>query len=181
MEIGGSPTSSSVSVSLYDASGKEVVGSASGASGTIKVQNPSLWWPWTLNPSQNVTYRYRLQVSVVVVVYCVCTCMNVCIPVGNIVLCALMYFCDDQVDLEGKTSSGAEVKDQYILRVGFRSIEVTDSQFLINGKSFYFHGVDKHEDTDVSSLVRASWLNKLLLNRLLFCSFEEKDSTTPRT
>ena len=68
VDIGGSPSSSSVSVSLYDASGKEVVGSSSGASGTIKVRNPSLWWPWTLNPSQNVTYRYRLQVSVVVVV-----------------------------------------------------------------------------------------------------------------
>ena len=51
--------------------------------------------------------------------------------------------------LIGKTSEGVEVMDQYTLRVGFRNIRVTESEFLINEKPFYFHGVDKHEDADV--------------------------------
>jgi beta-glucuronidase len=29
--------------------------------------------------------------------------------------------------------------------VGIRTIEVTETRFLINGEPFYFHGVDKHE------------------------------------
>ena len=40
--------------------------------------------------------------------------------------------------------------DQYRLKVGFRTVQVSGNEFLINGKPFYFHGVDKHEDTDVS-------------------------------
>jgi beta-glucuronidase len=36
--------------------------------------------------------------------------------------------------------------DVYHLRsVGIRTIKVSGAQFLINGKPFYFHGVDKHE------------------------------------
>ena len=27
---------------------------------------------------------------------------------------------------------------------------MSGNEFLINGKPFYFHGVDKHEDADVS-------------------------------
>ena len=41
------------------------------------------------------------------------------------------------------------VHDQYRLKVGFRTIQVSGNEFLINGKPFYFHGVDKHEDADV--------------------------------
>ena len=40
--------------------------------------------------------------------------------------------------------------DQYRLKVGFRTVQVSGNEFLINGKPFYFHGVDKHEDADVS-------------------------------
>ncbi|XP_026304556.1 uncharacterized protein LOC111530414, partial [Piliocolobus tephrosceles] len=32
---------------------------------------------------------------------------------------------------------------------GIRTVAVTESPFLINGKPFYFHGVKKHEDVDV--------------------------------
>ena len=39
--------------------------------------------------------------------------------------------------------------DYYRLSVGIRTIKVTESEFLINGKPFYFHGVDKHEDSDI--------------------------------
>ncbi|ELR23147.1 glucuronidase, beta, putative [Acanthamoeba castellanii str. Neff] len=40
--------------------------------------------------------------------------------------------------------------DVYHLRsVGIRTIKVSGTQFLINGKQFYFHGVDKHEDSDI--------------------------------
>ncbi|MCD8904113.1 beta-glucuronidase [Staphylococcus chromogenes] len=40
-----------------------------------------------------------------------------------------------------------ELVDVYYERFGVRSIEVKDSQFLINGQPFYFKGFGKHEDT----------------------------------
>lgn len=42
-------------------------------------------------------------------------------------------------------------EDLYSLPVGVRTVQVTKNQFLINNKPFYFHGVNKHEDADVSS------------------------------
>jgi beta-glucuronidase len=39
--------------------------------------------------------------------------------------------------------------DRYSVAVGLRSIEVRDSQFLINGDPFYFTGFGKHEDSAV--------------------------------
>ncbi|MCH4191688.1 MAG: beta-glucuronidase [Butyrivibrio sp.] len=39
--------------------------------------------------------------------------------------------------------------DHYTLPVGIRTIRVTDRQFLINGKPFYFKGFGKHEDSDI--------------------------------
>lgn len=41
--------------------------------------------------------------------------------------------------------------DIYTLPVGIRTVRVTSTQFLINSKPFYFHGVNKHEDSDVST------------------------------
>ena len=46
------------------------------------------------------------------------------------------------------TESGVSI-DYYRLAVGIRTVEVTETEFLINGKPFYFHGVDRHEDSDV--------------------------------
>ncbi|XP_058483956.1 beta-glucuronidase [Solea solea] len=40
-------------------------------------------------------------------------------------------------------------EDVYTLPVGIRSVKVTSTQFLINNKPFYFHGVNKHEDADI--------------------------------
>lgn len=40
-------------------------------------------------------------------------------------------------------------EDVYTENFGIRSIEVTDKEFLINGKPFYFRGFGKHEDSDV--------------------------------
>ncbi|XP_029468157.1 beta-glucuronidase [Rhinatrema bivittatum] len=40
-------------------------------------------------------------------------------------------------------------EDVYTLPVGIRTVLVLGSQFLINGKPFYFHGVNKHEDADI--------------------------------
>ncbi|XP_038670030.1 beta-glucuronidase [Scyliorhinus canicula] len=40
-------------------------------------------------------------------------------------------------------------EDVYTLPVGIRTVQVTKTQFLINGKPFYFHGVNKHEDSDI--------------------------------
>lgn len=47
------------------------------------------------------------------------------------------------------TGSG-QSEDFYTLHVGIRTAQVSGQQFLINGKPFYFHGVNKHEDYDVS-------------------------------
>lgn len=41
-------------------------------------------------------------------------------------------------------------EDVYTLPVGIRTVNVSSSQFLINRRPFYFHGVNKHEDYDVS-------------------------------
>lgn len=54
-----------------------------------------------------------------------------------------------QVRLTAQTAAGP-VSDFYTLPVGIRTVAVTERQFLINGKPFYFHGVNKHEDADVS-------------------------------
>lgn len=52
--------------------------------------------------------------------------------------------------LEVRMSVPAEsVSDFYTLPVGIRTVAVTDSKFLFNGKPFYFHGVNKHEDADI--------------------------------
>uniref|UniRef100_A0A8C0GZC7 Beta-glucuronidase n=1 Tax=Chelonoidis abingdonii TaxID=106734 RepID=A0A8C0GZC7_CHEAB len=54
--------------------------------------------------------------------------------------------------LEVKLSAqvGGELsEDVYTLPVGIRTVHVTNRQFLINGKPFYFHGVNKHEDADI--------------------------------
>ena len=51
--------------------------------------------------------------------------------------------------LEVNVTEGGESVDYYRLAVGIRTIKVTDTQFLINGKPFYFHGVGRHEDSDI--------------------------------
>ncbi|TVR12271.1 MAG: beta-glucuronidase [Planctomycetota bacterium] len=40
--------------------------------------------------------------------------------------------------------------DRYPVRTGFRRIEVSKEQFLINGTPFYFRGFGKHEDSTLS-------------------------------
>lgn len=39
--------------------------------------------------------------------------------------------------------------DEYALRVGIRTVEVTETAFLINGNPFYFTGFGRHEDADL--------------------------------
>lgn len=51
--------------------------------------------------------------------------------------------------MPGNDPSTAE--DEYALPVGIRTVNVSSTQFLINRKPFYFHGVNKHEDYDVSA------------------------------
>uniref|UniRef100_A0A2K5HSU1 Glycoside hydrolase family 2 catalytic domain-containing protein n=2 Tax=Colobus angolensis palliatus TaxID=336983 RepID=A0A2K5HSU1_COLAP len=58
------------------------------------------------------------------------------------------YLYSLEVRLTAQTSLGP-VSDFYTLPVGIRTVAVTESQFLINGKPFYFHGVNKHEDADI--------------------------------
>lgn len=92
-----------VRVELLDEEGT-IVGSAKGAQGDIKVENPRLWEP--LN-----AYLYNLKVTLF---------------------------------------DNGEVVDTYTERVGIRSVEVKDGQFLINNKPFYFKGFGKHEDTPIN-------------------------------
>ncbi|PNZ43138.1 beta-glucuronidase [Staphylococcus simulans] len=92
-----------IRVELLDEEGT-IVGSATGAQGDIKVENPRLWEP--LN-----AYLYNLKVTLF---------------------------------------DNGEVVDTYTERVGIRSVEVKDGQFLINNKPFYFKGFGKHEDTPIN-------------------------------
>jgi beta-glucuronidase len=39
--------------------------------------------------------------------------------------------------------------DVYRLPIGIRTVEVTETEFLINGEPFYFRGFGKHEDADI--------------------------------
>ena len=47
------------------------------------------------------------------------------------------------------SSRGGELVDSYPLAVGIRTVEVSGTQFLINGEPFYFRGFGKHEDVPV--------------------------------
>ncbi len=46
--------------------------------------------------------------------------------------------------------------DVYRQPFGIRTVGKTDKQFLINNKPFYCHGVNKHEDSDVSCHLKMS-------------------------
>ena len=47
-------------------------------------------------------------------------------------------------------ASSNHVLDIYRLpHVGIRTVRVTDSQFLVNERPFYFHGANAHEDSDI--------------------------------
>lgn len=58
------------------------------------------------------------------------------------------YLYSLEVRLSAETVDGL-LLDFYTLPVGIRTVAVTQNRFLINGKPFYFHGVNKHEDADV--------------------------------
>lgn len=49
--------------------------------------------------------------------------------------------------LNAQLVDGTTLLDEYFLPLGIRSVEVKGTQFLINGKPFYFKGFGKHEDT----------------------------------
>ena len=59
---GSATTSTTVNVKLFDSNGSIVVASGEGVSGVLKVSNPTLWWPWSMNLTQSYSYMYRLQV-----------------------------------------------------------------------------------------------------------------------
>ncbi|KAM6157182.1 beta-glucuronidase isoform 1-T1 [Erethizon dorsatum] len=58
------------------------------------------------------------------------------------------YLYSLEVRMTAQTVMGPTA-DFYTLPVGIRTVTVTESQFLINRKPFYFHGVNKHEDSDI--------------------------------
>ncbi|KAM3600858.1 uncharacterized protein V6R79_003814 [Siganus canaliculatus] len=58
------------------------------------------------------------------------------------------YLYSMEVHLMATNERGTS-EDVYTLPVGVRRVNVTSTQFLINNKPFYFHGVNKHEDSDI--------------------------------
>lgn len=54
-----------------------------------------------------------------------------------------------QLEVRLLSKTGVPV-DVYRMKFGFRSLQWTTTQFLINGKPIYFRGFGKHEDSDVS-------------------------------
>lgn len=59
------------------------------------------------------------------------------------------YLYSMEVQVSAQTNYNGLTEDVYTLPVGIRTVQVTTSQFLINNKPFYFHGVNKHEDSDI--------------------------------
>ncbi|MFT7797092.1 beta-glucuronidase [Arapaima gigas] len=109
VSIVGNPNSV-VKVILTDKDG-QCVATSSGSSGSLKVVDVNLWWPYLMH--ENPGYLYTLEVHMTA------------------------------------KSSGEQYEDVYSLPVGIRTVQVTKTQFLINNKPFYFHGVNKHEDSDI--------------------------------
>ena len=54
--------------------------------------------------------------------------------------------------------TGGATSDVYRQPFGIRTVEVTQTQLLINRKPFYCHGVAKHEDSDVNINLKFSAL-----------------------
>ncbi|KAJ5382989.1 Glycoside hydrolase family 2 N-terminal [Penicillium concentricum] len=92
-----------VKVSVIDEDGT-VVGTASGAEGTVKIKSVKLWQP-------GAAYLYQLEASIV--------------------------------------DSRDKVVDTYSVATGVRTVKVSGTEFLINGKPFYFTGFGKHEDSAI--------------------------------
>lgn len=61
---------------------------------------------------------------------------------------------------------GGGLEDCYRLPVGIRTVKVTEKQFLINGKPFYFKGFGKHEDSDIAGKGLSNVINIKDLNLL---------------
>ncbi|XP_054163017.1 LOW QUALITY PROTEIN: beta-glucuronidase-like [Oppia nitens] len=54
-----------------------------------------------------------------------------------------------QYTLKLSLQLNAKTIDVYYQKVGIRTVKVTDKQFLINDKPFYFRGFGKHEDANI--------------------------------
>ena len=54
-----------------------------------------------------------------------------------------------EVTLFDGTSPGDVIDIYRIPHVGIRTVRLTDSQFLVNERPFYFHGANAHEDSDI--------------------------------
>ena len=51
--------------------------------------------------------------------------------------------------LQVNVTEGVTTIDYCQLAVGVRTVKVTEAEFLINRKPFYFQGVNRHEDWDI--------------------------------
>ncbi|MEM9159644.1 MAG: glycoside hydrolase family 2 TIM barrel-domain containing protein, partial [Verrucomicrobiota bacterium] len=50
---------------------------------------------------------------------------------------------------EARLLKDGELVDVYRLPVGIRTVEISEGEFLINGRPFYFRGFGKHEDSEL--------------------------------
>ena len=118
-----------VKIRILDMAG-DVVALAAGTEGTLTIPEPHLWEPWPGTP-----YLYR----------------------AHIVLDADESRDGDaagEAGVSGETGAAGEAyasgdaqRDVYDQTFGLRKVEVKGTQFLLNGKPFYFKGFGKHEDS----------------------------------
>lgn len=86
-------------VEILDEEGN-VVATAEGKKGAIRIKNAKLWYP-----KPGIPYLYKARISF--------------------------------------------ASDKYEIDIGIRTVEISGSSFLINGKNFYFKGAGKHEDSPI--------------------------------
>jgi beta-galactosidase/beta-glucuronidase len=73
-------------------------------------------------------------------------------------------------------------EDVYRISFGVRTVEATNTSFLVNGKPFYFRGFGRHEDYHVSLgllLISVSGANTIFPHLLFPRKFHNKDTIEP--
>ncbi|XP_058020477.1 beta-glucuronidase isoform X4 [Ahaetulla prasina] len=135
-----------LSLTLYD-SDRFAVATGNGSAGELKVMDPFLWWPYLMNERPGYLYSLKAPEAFLEP------------PGGRKRLPRLQSPSGTGLsDVSGLPElpitlsavvDGSISEDTYVQPVGIRTIFVARNQFLINGKPFYFHGVNKHEDADI--------------------------------
>ncbi|KAH9397450.1 hypothetical protein TYRP_003767 [Tyrophagus putrescentiae] len=110
-------------VALLDGEGgAQVAGPVLDSSGTFKVVDAHLWWPFTMHPRPG--YQYRLSVKLF----------------------------ENSGSLSNELrADGDRLLDSVYIKVGIRSLVFSqkDGGFLVNGRRVYFRGFGRHEESAI--------------------------------